>query len=199
MKIGIISDVHCNIGGLDLALEQMGQLDEVICAGDAIFQFRFSNEVIQRLRERGVRMIKGNHEATFLGPGGVRAREAPWIQQDLLEWTDQQPQTLTTLANGKSIYVVHGSPWAPYEEYMYPHTSSISKFKDFEHDIVIMGHTHFKMCERVGKTLLINPGSAGDARDPRNNRQLSFAVLDTETEEVSFVDFPDPQRAALVQ
>jgi predicted phosphodiesterase len=41
--------------------------------------------------------------------------------------------------------------------------------------------------------LIINPGSAGDGRDSRNGRQLSCAVLDTETEEVTVIDFPDPR------
>jgi hypothetical protein len=38
---------------------------------------------------------------------------------------------------------------------------------------------------------VINPGSAGDARDNGNGRQLSCAVLDTVTEEVVVIDFPD--------
>jgi hypothetical protein len=37
---------------------------------------------------------------------------------------------------------------------------------------------------------VVNPGSAGDGRDPRNGRQLSCAVLDTVTEEVVVHDFP---------
>ena len=47
------------------------------------------------------------------------------------------------------------------------------------------------MAERVGKVMVINPGSAGDARDSRNGRQLSFAVLDTNTDEVAITDYAD--------
>jgi hypothetical protein len=53
------------------------------------------------------------------------------------------------------------------------------------------------MAERVGRTLIINPGSAGEARDPRNGFRLSYAVLDTQTDEVTFGDFADPTRAAV--
>jgi hypothetical protein len=53
------------------------------------------------------------------------------------------------------------------------------------------------MAERVGRSLIINPGSAGEPRDPRNGFMLSYAVLDTETDEVIFNDFPDPTRAAV--
>ena len=53
------------------------------------------------------------------------------------------------------------------------------------------------MAERVGRALVINPGSAGEARDPRNAFQLSYAILDTATDEVAFDSFQDPTRAAV--
>jgi hypothetical protein len=40
---------------------------------------------------------------------------------------------------------------------------------------------------------VVNPGSAGDARDHRNGGQLSCAVLDTASEEAWVIDFPDPR------
>jgi len=82
LKIGIVSDIHCNIAGLDRALAEMGEVDELICAGDSIFQYRFSNEVVTRLRERGARVILGNHEETFFSSAGVRAQQAGWIDRD---------------------------------------------------------------------------------------------------------------------
>ncbi|MCI0890292.1 MAG: metallophosphoesterase family protein, partial [Chloroflexi bacterium] len=47
MKLGIVADVHCNIAGLRIALDEMGPVDELICAGDAVYQFRFSNDVVE--------------------------------------------------------------------------------------------------------------------------------------------------------
>jgi len=196
MRLGIVSDIHCNAAGLARALEAMGEIDELICAGDAIYQFRFSNEVVGQLRERGAHLIHGNHEETFLSRDGVRAQQAPWIQADLLDYLREQPATRRVQLNGKSLFVVHGSPWEPTREYLYPHTPTLRRFADFDADYVIMGHTHYQMAERVGRTLLINPGSAGEARDPRNDFQLSFAILDTGTDEVRFGNFPDPTRAA---
>jgi predicted phosphodiesterase len=46
---------------------------------------------------------------------------------------------------------------------------------------------------RFGGVLVVNPGSAGDARDHSNGRQLSCAVLDTASEEARVIDFPDPR------
>jgi len=56
---------------------------------------------------------------------------------------------------------------------------------------VLYGHTHAQVVRRFGRVLVINPGSAGDARDHRNGRRLSCAVLDTVSEEVRVIDFTD--------
>ena len=72
MKLGIVSDLHCNIDGLDRALEAMGAIDALLCLGDSISEYSFSNEVIGRLRELHALTILGNHEEVFLGPAGVR-------------------------------------------------------------------------------------------------------------------------------
>ena len=53
------------------------------------------------------------------------------------------------------------------------------------------------MIERIGELIVINPGSAGDARDPDNGRQLSCAVLDIETGKARIIDYPDPARGDL--
>jgi hypothetical protein len=68
---------------------------------------------------------------------------------------------------------------------------------EIDADYIVLGHTHYQMAERVGRALVINPGSAGEARDPRNAFKLSYAVLDTASGEVTFDDFQDPTRAAV--
>lgn len=194
MRIGIVSDIHGNIAGLDRALAEMNGIDELICAGDSIYQFRFSNEVVNRLRERNALAIKGNHEEVFFSRDGERARAAPWIDREALAWLDKQPASLTLTRSGRRILVVHGSPWEPRYEYIYPNSPTLRRFAMLDVDIVILGHTHYRMAERIGHVLVINPGSAGEPRDPRNGYQLSCAVLDPATEEVTFFDYPDPTR-----
>lgn len=198
MRIGIVSDVHCNHEALRVALDRMGGVDELLCAGDSVYQFRFSNEVMRLLRERGARYVLGNHEDALLGRWGERARTAAWVRADDLAYMADQPHRLTTtLPNGRSLVMVHGSPWEPHNEYIYPNSPSLGRFAGIDADYVILGHTHYQMAERIGRTLVINPGSAGEARDARNTFRLSYAVLDTGTDEVTFDDFPDPTRAAV--
>lgn len=194
MKIAIVSDIHCNIEGLRRGLELMEPFDELFCAGDTVFQFRWSNEVIELLRDIGARVVLGNHEETLLGRDGERALSSPKVRQDLVEWLRGQPYRIETVVDGKKVLMTHGSPWEPWRDYHYPHESIWAKAASLDCDTLIVGHTHFKMAQVFGSTLVINPGSAGDPRDHRNGFQLSCATWDTTSNEVIFYDYPDPTR-----
>ena len=191
MKVGIVSDLHCNVAGLAQALELMGDVDELICLGDSIWEYRFSNDLVRLLKERGAHTILGNHEEGFFGPQGARARQPEWIDRSLLGWLAEQPHRLELQLGGKRLLAVHSTPWEPRGTYVYPHDTLLERFGEADADFVLYGHTHHQLVRRLGRVLIINPGSAGDARDNANSRQLSCAVLDTLSEEVVVTDFPD--------
>ena len=192
MKVGIVSDLHCNVAGLAQALELMGDVDELICLGDSIWEYRFSNDLVRLLKERGAHTILGNHEEGFLGPQGHRARQPEWIDRSLLDWLAARPHRLELQLGRKKLLAVNSTPWEPRGTYVYPHDALLQRFGEADADFVLYGHTHHQVVRRLGRVLVINPGSAGDARDTGNGRQLSCAVLDTLTEEVVVTDFPDP-------
>jgi putative phosphoesterase len=191
LRIGIVSDVHCNEAGLLKALDMLGDADELICLGDSIYEYRFSNEVVRLLRGRGIHTILGNHEEGFLGPHGVRARQANRIDVSLLQWLAERPHRFELEIGGKKLLAVHSTPWEPRGAYVYPHSSLLARFGEADADFVFYGHTHHQLVRRLGRVLVVNPGSAGEARDSSNGRQLSCAVLDTATEEVSIINFDD--------
>ena len=197
MKLGIVADIHCNVEGLRIVLDRMGQIDELICAGDAVYQFRFSNEVVALLRERNARYVLGNHERVLLGQWGEAARSAPDVRGDLLEYMTAQPYKLETRVNGRKLVLVHGSPFEPADEYLYPNSPNLQKLARIDADIIILGHTHYQMALPVGRALVVNPGSAGEPRDHRNGFRLSGAVLDTQTGEVTFHHCDDPTRPSV--
>jgi putative phosphoesterase len=197
LKLGIVSDLHCNIAGLNRALELMAPVDDLLCLGDSIFEYRFSNEVIGALKDLGAHTIQGNHEEVFLGPLGARAREREGIDPELLQWLAERPSRMALHYGDKTVLMVHSTPWEPRGSYVYPHSPQLERFGEEDADFVLFGHTHQKLVRRFGRVLVINPGSTGDGRDTRNDRQLSCAVLDTETEEATIIDFPDPARANL--
>lgn len=194
MKLGIVSDIHCNIAGLERALELMAPFDQLWCAGDSVFQFRWSNEVVARLRELGAEVILGNHEDTILSRDGERALSSPKVDQELVAWMRTKPYRVERELDGKTVVMTHGSPWEPWKDYHYPHETIWAKAAELDCDTLIVGHTHYKMAQRFGRVLVINPGSTGDPRDHRNDFQLSCATWDTTTDEVAFYDYKDPTR-----
>jgi len=86
-------------------------------------------------------------------------------------------------------------PWEPRGTYVYAHSPQFARFGEAGADFVLYGHTHQQVVRRIGRLLVINPGSTGDGRDYTNDRQLSCAVLDTVSEEVVVTNFEDPLRA----
>lgn len=193
VKLGIVSDIHSNAPGLQQALDLMGDVDELLCLGDCIFEYRFSNEVVALLRQRGAMVIQGNHEEVFFSDAGVRARERDGLDPSLLEFLAGQPHRRLLQFGNKTVLMVHSTPWEPRGEYVFPHSARLAQFAEAEADFVLYGHTHAQVVRQVGRVLVINPGSAGDARDHSNDRQLSCAVLDTATHEVQMINYPDPR------
>lgn len=198
MRLGIVSDIHCNVEALKLAIGRMGQVDELLCAGDAFYEYRFSNEVIELLRESGARYVLGNHEAMLLDPRGVRAREAATVRAENVAWVAEQPLSIEVdVGGGKKLLMTHASPLEPGTQYVWAGSPELKRLSQVEADYVILGHTHAQMVERVGRPLVINPGSAGEARDNANGRRFSYAVLDTAAGEVLIDNFRigDPPQA----
>lgn len=191
--IGIVSDIHCNVAAMEHAIEDLsGRVDTVIVAGDAVFQYRFSNEIVELIRAYDMPYVLGNHELSLLGPGAERARSAPWINPANLEFMASAPKRVTLDPGGKRILVVHASPFPPYGDYLFAGSPELARCAYLDTDILILGHTHRAMAERIGRTLVVNPGSLGLADDPTHPGLLSFAVLDSDSDEVTIHRFDSP-------
>ena len=194
MRVGIVSDIHCNAAGLARGLTLMGEIDALFCLGDSIYEYRFSNDVVALLKEHDATTILGNHEECFFGPQGARARARDGVDPALAAWLAERPLRQPLSIGGKRLLLVHSTPWEPRGTYVHPGSSLLDRFAEADADIVLYGHTHYQLDRRVGRVLVINPGSTGEGRDTRNQWQLSCAVLDTVSEEVQLIDFPDPLR-----
>ena len=55
-----------------------------------------------------------------------------------------------------------------------------------KYDYVFSGHTHHKLVKQFGKTILINPGSAGQQRDGKGT---SYVIFDTRKKEWEICSF----------
>jgi len=189
MKVGLVSDIHCNIAALEKAFDLMSHANEFFCLGDCIEQFRFSNEVVGLLRDRCAHVIQGNHEEIFFAPGSERARAHDWIDRDLMDWLAGLDSEKALEVCGKRLHLVHSTPWLPRGAYVIPGSRDFNRFGDTVSDIVIYGHTHVPVASRVGGTLVVNPGSTGQGSLVGVERRMSCAVLDVVTEEVDLISF----------
>ncbi len=189
MLIGLISDVHCNAEALEWALTDLeSRVDEILLAGDAVYEYRFSNEVVAAAKRLDMPYVLGNHELVLLGPHGERARSNPDNVPEYLEYLASRPTRIDLERGGKRICMVHASPWAPFDQYVYATTPLLQDAAGLDDvDILVLGHTHIPMAERIGSTLVVNPGSLGEGRDPDHRQMVSYAVLDTDTEELEVV------------
>lgn len=189
MKIGIVSDLHCNLPGLQAALELMGDVDELLCAGDSVLQFRFSNEVIGALRDRGARVVLGNHDVEYLTRVAHLPSQKGVVDDALVDWLRSQPETIEMDPDGKRLLMVHSTPWT--YDYVFPGSREMRRFAEVDADFVLGGHTHALFSGRFGRALVVNPGSTGHSQVRGERVTLSCAVLDTATDEVRLLEFPE--------
>lgn len=193
MLIGLISDIHCNVTALQTAVDELRPgVDEMLVAGDALYEYRFSNEVLECIRDNQMRYIIGNHERVLLGPHGERARGAATVRESNLAFLSSVPSRIRTKIGGKDVLIVHGSPWEPYNQYLNASSPEFDRCEELDADIVILGHTHIPMVQRFGRTLVVNPGSLGNSREPGHSGTVSYATLDTASDEFTLHRFANP-------
>ncbi len=193
MKIGVVSDIHCNAVALRSALDRLApRVDEVFVAGDAVYEYRFSSEVVHMLKEGKFPYILGNHEMVLLSPAGDRARSAPTVVEDDLLFMSERPLRIDCQLGGRSITMVHASPWAPYDRYLNEDNPEWDRCAELDADILITGHTHVPMMKRVGRTLIVNPGSIGESREPGASHLVSYAEIDLDSGEAEIFHLDNP-------
>ncbi|MBI2577866.1 MAG: YfcE family phosphodiesterase [Candidatus Wildermuthbacteria bacterium] len=189
MKIGIISDPHANLYGLQAVLNELKDADMILCAGDLTGYYTFVNETLDLLREKGVICILGNHDAYIVGLLAVPSNPVilPSLEYTKNHISKENLDYLKSLKAGflevaidrLRVRMYHASPWDEFEEYVFPDYKNFERFREIQADVIILGHTHYPMIHWEGEKLVINPGSCGQPRD--YNPQASFAIFDTTT------------------
>lgn len=193
MKIAAISDIHGNISAYRKVVAELNGIGAIFCAGDVVYHYRFNNELFDLLKEQKVYLVMGNHESAIISDVDRKFRTSSDIRDDNLQFIRELPINLKTRLDGKRIFMTHGSPWEPYDEYIFPGSPYFENLVSLGADIVIVGHTHFPMVIKRGNVIIINPGTLGEPRDPRYEGQLTYVVFDTENgqAEIKTFDYQD--------
>jgi putative phosphoesterase len=196
MKIGLIADPHSNLAAFKAVLNDMPRVDQIICVGDLVGYAAEPNEVVNLVRSKNIRVVMGNHDYAAAtrdvrGFNSLAAQAALWTAKHLsgenLKFLSNLPTHLK-LTLEQRLYVVHGSPRDPLNEYVfpdYPNREFSEILEGADAEIVVLGHTHVPMKRMIMGKLIVNPGSVGQPRD-RDSR-ASYAVLTLDKEiEVSY-------------
>jgi putative phosphoesterase len=187
MRIAVLSDVHSNLPALRAVLRDVDEAapHEVWCAGDLVGYNPWPNEVLETLRGRRVRAIRGNHDRAVLSAdaSGFNAFAAEAVRWTRIHMAPAgigylkglEDRTRAPSPDG-SIAMYHGSPRDD-DEYVLPWNATEEFVRIAGADIVILGHTHLPMALRFGSGMLVNPGSVGQPRD--GDPRASWGLLDT--------------------
>ncbi len=194
MKLGLISDAHGNIDGLEICLSALESqaVDRIYFLGDAVGYFPEVAGVIELLRTSDIHCLSGNHEAMLLGKLSVptKAEEVYRLSEAFGTLSTEQrrelgnwPPELRLSIDGRKLMLVHGSPDDPLRGYVYP-GSDLGPFADLDVDVVFMGHTHRPFISKSGRVSVVNVGSCGL---PRDGGGPSLVLFDTRTGRASLL------------
>jgi len=206
MRYALISDIHANIQSLDAVLADIdarGDVDAVYHAGDLVGYSASPNEVVARLRERGIAGVAGNYDSTVATDYkhcGCRS-ETP-RQEELAhisyEYTRAvvSAETKRYLAglpfsldlrplgghlSGPRLVIVHGTPtlntvyWTEDrdDEFCRKMAAVVGLKRG---DLIAFGHTHKPWHRAVDGVHFINTGSVGRPKD--GDWRAGYALVD---------------------
>ena len=167
MRLALFSDIHANLPALEAVLADIDQRkpDVIYCLGDLVGYNRWPNEVIARIRERGIPTIAGNYDFGIgrtsddcgcayktdeeKANGAVSiARTNALVQADERRYLRTLPAHLRVefqLNNDAlDLLMVHGSP-RKINEYLFEDRDEKSMMRILEGagaDVLCFGHTH---------------------------------------------------------
>jgi putative phosphoesterase len=193
-RIGLISDVHSSPTALAEALQifEQQRVDDIICAGDIAGYYDTLLPTVQLLIQSGCKAIIGNHDQSWLEQSEGEADTEH--NSEIRDYLQQLPETLELTIEGKRLFVVHANP--PSEQHggiklrnRYGDIVAERKMEwtrslaDFDHDVLIVGHTHQVFAEQLDRVLVINPGSV-----PFNHSCMILSLPDLSVETYALGD-----------
>ena len=169
-KIGLISDVHATPAPVAeaLAIFKREAVDAILCAGDIAGYGNELDHTVELLLQGNCQVIAGNHDLWHL----ERCADSAVGQCDpgTNTFLRELPATLDRVIEDRTLHMVHASPPRSYvdgiklldqEGNLDPDAQQewTRRLAGFGHDVLIVGHTHQVYAERLGTTLVVNPGS----------------------------------------
>ena len=165
MKIAILSDIHDHIDNLKKALSKL-DAEAIIFCGDMVSPFTTKILATANLPTYS---CLGNNDEDQIGlvkNGGAK-----------FTWTHLSQEFGQVELDGKQLAFCH-----------YPKLAQLLAKTD-EYDAVFYGHTHEAKNEKIGNTLLLNPGSiCGINFEKGGYDTASYALYDTSSNSAKIIE-----------
>lgn len=161
MKIAIGSDSHDNVENLEKAIQ--------IANENGCEYFLFAGDLISPFALDSLAKFKGNVEMVWGNNEGEKVGIVNKI--DKMSNVKMHGDTYDGNIDGKKFFMCH-----------YPNIAELAA-KTGEYDMAIHGHTHMFTQEKIGNTLLLNPGNIGGHIEP-----AGFVIFDIESGEMKKIE-----------
>ncbi len=209
MKIALFGDIHANYEALEAVLvdaNEQGCQDHV-CLGDIVGYNADPSLCLEKIRELGCPVVKGNHDEDASGQHSLEMMNP--VAAEALEWTREQlsaeqREWLARVRMVRQIHdftIVHSTLDQPNSwNYVTNKFDAMSNFSYQFTQVCFHGHTHvprvFIRSAKVqevkadeveiepGMKYFINAGSVGQPRD--GDWRASYCIFDTKTNTVKF-------------
>jgi putative phosphoesterase len=194
--LGIIADIHGDYAALEAVLEDMPDVDTLICCGDIVGYGPSPSRCVERVREEADIVVAGNHDRYVSEP-----RDMPFpystdvprysqlrLDEEQKEWLEELPST--------EIY-------EGYRISHHPPATDGTDWEEIEAELegVIHGHTHTQYIDTDPVTF--NPGPVGTLRPStvrrtrRPNLHPQYAVLNLDDDEIELHTTENPLASSI--
>ncbi|MFW6124820.1 MAG: metallophosphoesterase family protein [Pirellulales bacterium] len=208
MRILLLADIHANWPAMSSIDEKF---DACICLGDLVDYGPAPSPCIEWVKDHAQYTIRGNHDHGVAqrilsqGQSGYRyltrvTRQLMWelLGEAELRWLGRLPVVQSVDLDGLRLYLVHGTPRDPLDEYLLPDAEQwTQRLAVVEADIVCVGHTHVPFVLEVDGKTVVNPGSVGQPRD--GDPRCSYAVIEDGRVELRRCDYPVEDTVRLLE
>ncbi len=178
MRVLVLSDIHSNLEALEACLDAAPAYDQVANLGDVVGYGGNPNEVVERVRTLGGKVIRGNHDRACSGLTSMEhfnavAAMAVIFTRTLLTlnnkmWLRDLPPGPAQLPGAPEVNLVHGSPLDE-DQYLLSLPGALESLRAAPSRIILFGHTHVQggFAWDGGGTDLLTPSYSSRNRKER--------------------------------
>ena len=205
MKYAIIADIHANLEGLEVVLQdaKAQQCTHYACLGDVVGYGANPKECLDIVRGMNMPFVKGNHDeycsiddaAEGFNPDAGEA--VNWTRRQLSEVDRKWLRDLKYIRLVASFSIVHATLDVPQRwGYVFDKLAAAASFTYQNTGVCFFGHTHVpvafvrdstmirggpysKFLTEPGRKYFVNVGSVGQPRD--GDPRASYVVYDLNT------------------